>query len=235
MDITVHHVELSVWGGQQVFVSTVELPRTPGMDIDNITVRVTPIDTFESLAAEYQIDPDSQTGWDQLLELLFYGRMEGDTPEDVFTDPDSLLNAPTIAHARAKKQAKVRARRGAGKLRGATGVSPDKAILNNATALLSSGAEDPLEFIKRNAPMSRPHLRVKEEHTRRLRVAAKARAAGRNTREMTAEDGAHPRRVTPKVGQRESAEALASRLLGPPQVEPHQPPPADFTKGRKPA
>jgi hypothetical protein len=227
MDITVHHVELSILAGRQVYVSTVEMPRPEGAELPNIIVRITPADTFESLAAEYQIDPDSPGGWDDLLELLFYGRTLGASAEDELADPDGLFNAPTVEHARKAKLAKIRKHRGKGRLRGAPGRSEHRGILGNALGLEHSAEEDPLEFIKRTAPMSREHIKIKAAYTHHQRNQVRARRAGaNNARQMLTEEQQADGRRDMKLWRRESPEELRERLFGPEPTERLMPPPA---------
>lgn len=228
MNILVHHVELSTIVGQPVYVATVEVQGDHELGADGLEVRLIPHDVFEGRAGEYGIDPGSKTGWRDLLDLVFYGdRLGGDQ----LADPDHLLNAPTIAHARKARLGRIKTMRGRGKLTGATGVSEHRGLLQNALGVANSGVEDPLEFIKRTAPMSRPHLRVRAEFTRRRRNHIRAARAGRNTRDLLPDD------VTAADVQartdmtladlhegRESAAELAVRLLGPQATEPNQPP-----------
>ncbi len=230
MNITVHHVELSTIAGQAMYVATCEVEQ-PGAEIEGLEVQLIPHDTFEAKAGEYAIDTSSKTGWQDLLDLVFYGERLPETAQDQLADPDHLLNAPTVAHARKTRLGRIKAMRGKGTLTGATGETADRVLLSDAGGVVNSGKEDPLEFIRRTAPMSREHLRVRAEFTRRQRNRLRAARAGRNTRDLLPEDvlaAGDQARADMTLADlhegRESAAELAARLLGPPATEPNQPP-----------
>lgn len=230
MNITVHHVELSKLADQALYVATLEVEGDHELGPDGLEVQLIPHDAFESRAGEYAIDTSSKTGWRDLLDLVFYGDRLPETDLQQLADPDHLLNAPTVAHARKTRLARIRAMRGKGALTGATGESEDRALLADATGVASSGAEDPLEFIRRTAPMSREHMRVRAEFTRRRRNHIRATRAGRNPRDLVPDDVAaadNQARADMTVADlhegRESAAELAARLLGQPATEPNQP------------
>jgi hypothetical protein len=176
-----------------------------------------PTDTFESRAADYGLDP--ATEWNQLVDLVFYERFipdRGDGP-----DPDGLWLAPTVQHARKHRQKLIKAIRGKGRVRGIVGEPPGRVIINEALMLArTEAADDPLEFLRENAPISADHMRVKAQHTHRRRNQARADAAGRSSVELADLDA--PARTMAarrsRVGARESAEVLARRLLGPQAV-----------------
>lgn len=218
MDVTVHHVELSTDGDRTMYVATCEYAHDDGTtDLGPVIV---PIDAFETRAAEYDIDPATKSGWTDLLHLVFYDVFDDETPEQQLADPQHLWNAPSVSAARKAKLAKLKARRGKGKLTGRPGKSAERVLLQQATAITNSGSEDPLEFIKRTAPMSESHIRVKREHTRRTRNHIRARRAGRSPVELTDVNAATEQAAvdTPAL-TRESAEQLAERLGVPLDLE----------------
>lgn len=225
MNIEIEHVELSTLGGTQVYVLTLNLTHDDGRT--ETMARVTPVDTFESRAAEYGIDPSTAAGWDDLMHLVIYERYLEQSGEDQLADPEHLFNAPTVADARRAALKAVKTRRGKGRLTGKRGNSRHlAATIGEATALTNSGAVDPLEFIKATAPMDADHMRVKQEFTRRRRNALRAARAGRNTVELVDLDAATEQaaRDTRGMPDRESAEALADRLLGGPPTDDRRPP-----------
>lgn len=219
-DLVVHHVELSTVNSDPLYVATLGV----GSMLDDPTipalkVEIMPTDVFESRAAEYDIDPESDGGWDDLFHLVFAPPGEVDSVATQLVDPDHLFNAPTIEHARKAKMRKIRKAMGARKLYGATGVSEHRILVGEATRMLTSEAEDPLEFIKRTAPMSMEHIAVKAENIRRIRHQFKARRLGLDPHRAytPAELEAHAKkRAMKKAPTRESADALAIRLLGAP-------------------
>lgn len=228
-DILVHHVELSYLRDIPHYVAVVGdgfVSGDNGEQFPAFRAKVMPADVFESRAAEYGIDPDSPGGWDDILHLVLAPQGEDDrTVEQELDDPDHLWNAPTVEHARRTKMARVRKAMGAGKLRGVTGVSEHRLLLNEATRIQESDAEDPLEFIKRTAPMSREHIAVKQEFVRRHRHKAKARRLGLDPDRAYSEKELeqHAKRQAAKAAkavdqqpQRETPDQLAIRLLGAP-------------------
>lgn len=219
-DLVVHHVDLSILGDQAFFMATVEHERIG----DAVYVRgsMIPVDCFESRAAEYNIDPQSPTGWHDLLQLVIVGDRAKGPIEDQLNHPDHLFNAPTVDHARRAILGRIRTHLGGRKLRGEPGVSNRRMIANQATAIGDSGAEDPLEFIKRMAPMSAEHIAVKAEFTRRRRAHIRALRERRNPMRLqdfdAADDQAQQsmRRDMRLMPPRESVDELAARLLGQP-------------------
>jgi len=244
MDVVVHHVELSLWNGVPVFVSTIEMPRRindPPLaegELPLAEIRVTPTELFESLAVEYDIDPDAPGGWDELLEIWAYAYRLGESSEEQLADPDFLINAPTGAHARKARLRKIRKFRGAGRLRGLPGRSERRLLLGDAQGLENSAEEDPIEFIRRTAPMSRPHMRVKAAHVHRERMKMRALRAGRQSAAQGVyehEEGQAPRRDM-RLYQRETPEELEAMLLGHPPVPPmpgfeNREPPSFLSRG----
>jgi hypothetical protein len=190
-----------------------------------LTAAMMPTDVFESRAAEYGIDPESPDGWDDLLHLVFAPKGPQPSIEAQLADPDHLFNAPTIEHARQVKMRQIRKAMGTRRLRGVLGVSEHRALIDEATRIAHSDAEDPLEFIKRTAPMSPEHIVVKAENIRRIRHQYKARRLGLDPhRAYTPEElEQHAKRRAMKKDQaptRESADKLAIRLLGAPMGDP---------------
>jgi hypothetical protein len=227
MDVVIHHVELSLVGGDQpVYVVTIEDPNfvdNTGSGAAGAFVQVMPTEVFETRAAEYDIDPAAEGAWEMLFDLVFGDQHVGQGAAEQLNDPDWLLNAPTSKHARAAQLKKIRKVLGKGKTRGVPGTSVHRAVLNDATGVMNSETEDPLEFIKRTAPMSPDHIRVKQEFTRRRRNLRRVRRAGRNPTELTDVDAqdvdAQVVKDMQRLPVRESAEALAQRLLGDVPVE----------------
>lgn len=224
-DLVIHHVELSAAGSAQIYVATLGV----GALLDDPTVpalraEIMETDVFESRAAEYGIDPNSDGGWDDILHLVFASHDEGTGIATQLTDPDHLFNAPSVEHARRVEMRRIRKAMGARTLRGEPGISDHRILVGEATRLLTSEAEDPIEFIKRTAPMSAEHIAVKAENIRRIRHQFKARRLGLNpNRAYTPEElDAHAKRRAVRLNQapvRESADQLATRLLGAPLGE----------------
>jgi len=199
----------------ELYVAAVEQQKFE--DFVGLRGMLLPVDVFESRAAEYDIDPDSPTGWDDLFHMVL-GPPGDDRPvEEMAEDPNHLYNAPSIERAREAKLGRIRQAMGARKLRGLPGASPHRLKLGGAVALGDSGAEDPLEFIKRTAPMSRAHIAVKQEYVRRNRTLIRARRAGRNPEAMVDPNAPEEKAVRDmKLHRRETPEQLAQRLLGAP-------------------
>lgn len=218
IDILVHHAELSVQGGRQVYVMTVETVRDdqPEGRLNDVGVHLMETETFESRAAEYGVDLDADDAWDQLFDLVLGGSQVNEDVNDQLADPDHLWNAPTIAHARKERLRRIHKVRGGGALRGVPGKSRNRVISNTAIGLENSEEEDPLEFIRRTAPMSPEHIKIKQEFTRRRRNLIRARRAGRHPLRLTdmSEVDDQVRRDMRLRTPRESAEELAQRLLG---------------------
>lgn len=219
-DLLVHHVELSHVKNDTLFVVTLGVgvmeddPTVPAL-----SVSVNPSDIFESRAAEYGIDPESEGGWDDILHLVLAPQGHDMSISEQLEDPDHLFNAPTIEHARKVRMRQIRKAMGTRKLRGVPGVSDHRVLVNEATRLLESDAEDPLEFIKRVAPMSMEHIAVKAENVRRIRHQFKVRRLGLNPHQAYTPEELERREKLRSVRRdpiRESADSLAVRLLGAP-------------------
>jgi len=205
------------------YVVTIEDPRyviDAEKGIFGVRASIMPADIFESRAAEYGIDVNAEGGWDEVFEMVFGDIEHADKSVAAeLADPDHLYNAPTVEHARKVRVTRLRKKRGAGKLRGTTGIAETKVLADDALGLAHSGTEDPLEFIKRTAPMSREHIRVKQEFVRRHRNVVRARRQGLNPRDLTDPTKAttQAEQVTRREAlaqQRETADELARRLLG---------------------
>ena len=211
MDITVHHAErVAVYGVERLMLAT-EITHDDGT-VDRIA-HVLPVDILETRAAEYSIDP---ADIDTLLEIVLY---ENYLPPQEPDDPTALHNAETIQEARDALITRVRTLRGAGKIEGRLGQSELKAAGPRAKVLRDSGEEDPLAFIKREAPISVPHMEVKREYVRRLRSVARERHARRQAERLSANNG------------RETPEQLRDRLLGA-QPDPQNQPPVTVPSER---
>jgi len=226
-DLLVHHVELSYLRDEPHYVVTLGVgvmeddPTAPALRVE-----LMPADIFESRAAEYGIDPDSEGGWDDILHIVLAPQGDVGSVEQYLADPDHLFNAPTVEHARHAHMRRIRKAMGTRKLRGVTGISEHRVLVNEATRMMESEAEDPLEFIKRTAPMSPDHMAVKQENIRRIRHQFKARRLGLDpNRAYTPEElDAHTKRRAMKLTPtRESADQLATRLLGAPLDSPRSP------------
>lgn len=224
-DILVHHAELSYVDGEPHYVVAVQEGELYGENIPEgavaLTCHLLPADIFESRAAEYGIDPTTDEGWEDILHMVFVPVSDSRAIPEKIEDPDFLYNAPTIEHARKAHLRTIRKALGSRKLRGVPGVSEHRLLINEATRIAHSDAEDPIEFIKRTAPMSEEHIRVKQEYVRRHRHKVKARRLGLdpNRAYSPAELEQHAKRRAMKKDQaptRESAEKLAIRLLGAP-------------------
>lgn len=215
-EVVIQHIELSLAPGDQpIYVASVIDPHYEGEEV-GIRVEIMPADVFESRAAEYGIDVTKPGGWDDVLDIVFVGVPSASI--DPTMDPDQLYAAPTIEHAR---KARLKAIRGDSKgcrVSGVSGHSENKAILGEALGIDSSGAEDPVEFIKRTAPMSKEHIKVKQEFVRRQRNQVRVRRAGRRSHEMVDMEQVtdQVRRDMKLMPERESSDDLAARLLGQP-------------------
>lgn len=220
-DILIHHVELSVVKEELLYFITMERERLD--DFVGLTAIVAPAEAFETRAAEYGVNTNSKTGWDDLFHLFFVP--DPRSLDDEMGDPDFLFNAPSIAHARDAKLGRIREQLAGRKLRGVTGESPHRMLVGDAVPLTNSGPEDPLGFIKRTAPMSRDHIAVKQEFVRRQRNIIRTKRAGRHPTLMTDLADASQQAVRDmSLHRRESAEELAKKLLGGPLVEAKVPP-----------
>jgi hypothetical protein len=223
-DLLVHHVELSYLKDEPYYVITLgdgvmdDDPTAPALRVE-----LGPTDMFESRAAEYGIDPDSEDGWDDILRLVLAPQGNLGSIEEQLVHPDHLFNAPTIEHARKVKLGQIRKAMGTRRLRGVTGVSEHRLLIGEATQITHSDAEDPIEFIKRTAPMSAAHIAVKTENIRRIRHSFKARRLGLDPDRAYSPEELEQhakRRAMKKAPTRESAEKLAARLLGTPESGP---------------
>lgn len=222
MEIAVHHAELAKIGDRPYYVLTTEITHDDGTV--EAQAHIMPTDTLEWRAAEYDLDPGTTQGWSDLLNLVLYEQhLDAGGPEEQLADPDGLWQAPTVAAARKARMGRVKTRRGKGRARGVPGPSAQKAIVDDAVGIMGSGEQDPLEFIKQTAPISAEHLQVKREYVRRVRGRVRARHAGRDPvqladldaiSEQAAGDTARSFVARTPLPERESAEALAARLLG---------------------
>lgn len=120
-----------------------------------------PIDIFEWRVAEYDLDPDDR---DTLLAVVLFEPYAADATPGL-----SHLDAPALADGTAREHllARIEDARGGGRLRGVPGVfrrlvPPDKRP-RPVRVLLDSAAEDPLEVVKRETPVSADHVEVKRE------------------------------------------------------------------------
>lgn len=225
-DLLVHHAELSYLRDEAHYLVVLGVGELLGDDLPEgavaLTAGLVAAEVFETRAAEYGIDPESKNGWDDLLHLVLGPQNITKDIENELSDPDHLFNAPTIAHARNAALGRIREAMGGRRLRGVSGVSEHQLQINEATRIAHSDAEDPLEFIKRTAPMSPDHIAVKAENVRRIRNQFKARRLGLdiNRAYSPQELEQHEKtRAMKKAPARESADALAIRLLGAPLSE----------------
>lgn len=215
-DLVVHHVDMLQLRDKQLYVASVEHEKFD--DFIGLTARIIPTGAFETHAAIYDIDTDTEDGWDDLLHLMFGPQDEPGPIEEELANPDHWLNAPTIEHARKAKVRKVRAAMGQRRLLGMPGHSEHRLAIREAKNVVSSDAEDPLEFIKRTAPMSPEHIAVKQEFVRRKRHLARARRAGLGVNDLVG-PGQPRRGLDDQAQARESPEQLARRWLGRPLDE----------------
>lgn len=221
-DLLIYHVELSDFSNGPHYVVVAgdgEIEDAPGEAIA-LRGKMMPSDVFESVAAQYDIDPEAPGGWDELLLLVLGPAGEEDrSVEQELDDPNHIYNAPSVAHAREARLGRARKALGTRKLRGVPGVSEHKLLANEAVRIAESSAEDPLEFIKRTAPMSPEHIAVKREHMRRARIQIRARRLGLDpSRGYTPQElERHEKiRAMKKEPVRETADQLAIKLLGAP-------------------
>lgn len=168
MDITVHHADLIDQGGQRCWLLGLEVDRGDG---PQMLAYLLPEDTLEWRAAELGIDPDDRTA---LLDIVLH---EPFLPADA---PDVEPPADQ-AEARARHLAKVRAVRGKGRVRGATGDSPYKPAARRADVLADSGTEDPLVVLRREMPVDPEFVAVKAEHVAAIRADVRRRFTARGT------------------------------------------------------
>ena len=209
MNITVHHAERVAVNGVERLMLATEITHDDGT-VDKIA-HALPVDILETRAAEYGIDP---TDTDTLLEIVLY---ENYLPPQEPDDPTTLYNAETVQEARDALITRVRTLRGAGKIEGRLGQSELKAAGPRAKVVRDSGEEDPLEFVKREAPISIPHMQVRREFVRRLRAVNRERR--QRAQAQQSPDG------------RETPEQLRDRLLGA-QPDPQNQPPVTVPSKR---
>lgn len=153
-----------------------------------------PHDIFEWRVAEYDFPADDM---DTLLDVVLYEPYLAD-------DYDMVpVNAPSIKAARIHHHNRIKAIKGPGRLRGVAGLStrtvPMAERPQQVPVLLSSTDEDPLEVIKRESPMSEPHIEVKRQLIEYHRRSAQLE---------------RPRRAVATSGwQRETADELRARIM----------------------
>lgn len=201
MHILVHHTQLVDMHGMACWVQHREFQ--PDDAPPYHLGWVTPLDMFETIAAELDIDPDEPGAWDTLLDIELYRAV---LPHyDDHADGSWLYDAPSIKHARETHLARIAEAKGNGRARGVPGVTPENRRVAAQTnpPMLDSGAEDPLEVMKRHSPMSRPHIEVKRAHRDMHREGARMR---RLQRQRATASGVPPR---------ETPEELRARLQGP--------------------
>jgi hypothetical protein len=154
-----------------------------------------PHDIFEWRVAEYDLPADDM---DTLLDVVLY---EPYLAEDFEMVP---INAPSIKAARQHHLTRVKAVKGPGRLRGIAGRStrtvPMAERPRQSVVLLDSAEEDPLEVIKRESPMSAPHIEVKRQMIDYHRESARREKALRAP-------------LAPAGWQRETADELRSRIM----------------------
>lgn len=196
IDITVTDAQLvNDPSGRAVWALATEVTR------DGQTQRrlhIIPEDTFEWRAAEYGIDDP-----DELLEVVLYEPYLD--REDPLEHPDSVVNAPSRQRARDHHLARVRAARGAGKLRDRNPRAGETRPAGAAARVFVDNrdvSETPLEMLRREIVIDPERVAVMREHVEHTRSQVAAR---RQARQAAARTMAVGRR-------RESAEQLRARL-----------------------
>jgi hypothetical protein len=215
MDIFIHDAELVNWYGTPTWVTINEFHAADGT-VKSLT-HMFPHDMFETIAAEYDIDT---ADWDTLLAVHFYrAELDHETEDEALT----IFNAPTIAAARRHHLERIAEVRGDGLLRGVAGppkfpvrVRGGSAPLDVAQVYVSAGTDDPLDVLRRESPISQPHIKAKRSHRDQHRAHRHVRLAALEQRRQAAAAPAG------KAGMpaRETPDEYLARMRGPrPEVK----------------
>lgn len=204
MDVVVHDAELVNWYGVPMWFATTEYPVEQG-EPKRLTYMFQH-DMFETIVAEYEVDPQD---WDTLFTIHFYRpELTHETEDETLT----IYNAPTIRHAREHHLERIHEVRAGGAVIGVPGEPqfPVRAAALNAVPLLATaGSADPLDTLRDESVISHPHIQAKREFRDGHRAQRHTRLA-----ELTERRKLTAPTVT-AVPQRESPDALISRLRGP--------------------
>lgn len=125
-----------------------------------------PEETLENIAVEYGLDPDD---FDTLLDVVLYLPYVADPITHDHPKAPHLVG--DVAEAREHLLAQVQAAKGAGRLKGQRGRSVIGAAGPRMASMvvLDSGAEDPIEVLRREIPRSAEHIEIKREAYQRTR------------------------------------------------------------------
>lgn len=214
MDIFIHDAELVNWFGEPWWFTSNEFHDSNG-NIRNLS-HMFPHDMFETIVAEYDVDP---TDWDTLLAVHFYrSELDHDTEDEALT----IYNAPTVAAARRHHLDRIAEVRGDGILTGVAGPPkfPVRKVggtspLDVVPVYVSAGVEDPLVVLRRESPISTPHIKAKRQHRDNHRATRHVRLAELNARRKAAAPAG-----TAAMPERETPEQFLARVAGPrPEVK----------------
>lgn len=194
MDIEVVDAQLTVEGAQRWWNLLLEVTPDGGQPYQ--WSHKFPEDIFEWRVAEYGFDPADR---DTLLEVVLYEPYMDHPETGVPVDPEKRHHtAATRQEAREHHLERLAQRKGKGRVRGRRGRAQGVNAQPSPVAVASE-ADDPTDVIKREMPLSHPHIAVKREAVDQLR-------AHHARRQRTA------RTATP-AWTRESPEQLRARLL----------------------
>lgn len=214
-DVVVHHCDLTVVGEQRFFALAVEYVRDGQVVADpdsggTLHAHMVAEDALEMYLAMYQINPTTE-GIDEAVEIMLREPLIGWTPDEERTVGPAATDADT---ARQHKRQRIDAHKGRGQLRGMSGRSPHRAVGPAHPVLADSGADDPLEFLKREVPVD-PHM-VLAKHTEIAQM-----------RELVARDRGRKQQLDAEL--RDRTKRVASRPTG---SAPSRPQPPTPTPGR---
>lgn len=190
MDIILHHVDIVEQNDQELFVMSIEY--LEGEEPQRV-VMIRPTDVFETRVAEYDLDPnDTET----IIEVIFYETFLSMEDED---KSKALHFAESKSVARKEHLRRIRKMCDSGRVIGVSGVTQFIPTTSQDVIVASSGADDPLEFLKQELVMSPEHIAVKREyvnaivketrkaHREREQARAARRRGGRRQRESPQE------------------------------------------------
>lgn len=194
MNIAIDHADLvEHTGGARLWMLGLVIERD-GEEVQRM-FHLLPEETLENMVVEYDLDP---TDFVSLLEAALYMPYISDPITHDHPKAPHLVDDP--AEAREHLLAQVRGAKGDGRVTGLRGRSTVGAAGPRMRVIADSGVEDPVEVLRREMPLSRPHIEVKREAYERVRARVRD--------ERRAAASAPPR----APGKRESPEELRTRL-----------------------
>jgi hypothetical protein len=202
MQITVHHADLVKMGGGRAWMvgtlveaddATAQRMGLPTGGGPVAMVSVLPEEMFENLAVEYGLDPDD---FDILLDVALYLPYVDDPITHDHPKAPHLVD--DIAEAREHVLDQVRAKKGRGRVAGEKGRSKIGAAGPLMQILADSGVEDPIEVLRREMPMSLPHIEIKREAYRQQRDRVRRERGARAAVQQERRVGAGRSRETPE-------------------------------------